>query len=202
MAKKPNLSVVGGPGPADPKPGHNSALTDDQLQALTRQRAEERSRLVEAEKSAKAKRMNHDKVTKAELGANGLADIKLLADLETDDGEKKFKEEMERRARVARWAGLQVGSQGSLFEEDRRPIYERAFEEGKRAGFSGKDAKPHHAPHTEAFEAWMKGWHEAQAVLATGFKKKDDGGLIKNPDAAKPTGVDDFDKSASADGTE
>jgi ribosome modulation factor len=202
MAKKPNLTVVGGPRAADAKPGHNSSgLTDDQVQALTRQHSEKRAHLLELEKTAKANRMNFDKVIKSDLGAKGLADIKLLAELETEEGETKFKEEMERQARVARWAGLHVGMQGSLFDEDRRPIADRAYEEGKRAGLAGKDAKPPHAPGTEAHNEWMRGWHDGQAVLAAGFKKKEpQSELVKSEDPKPPSGPDDFDHSASAGG--
>jgi hypothetical protein len=193
MAKKEKaLKAVGGI-------GHNSGeLNDDQLQALTRQHAEKRSILVNAEKKAKADRMNFDKLIKAELGAKGLADIKLLEQLSTPEGEAELKAEMERQARVARWAGLQVGTQGSLFDEDRRTVGERAFDEGKRIGLSGGDCKPTHQPGTEAYEKFVEGWHAGQAVLAAGFKKPE-AELLRPESEDEDEGNDDFDAAANGD---
>jgi hypothetical protein len=45
---------------------------------------------------------------------------------------------LERTQRLARWAGLKVGSQPQLFEA-RRSI---TFEEGKTAGMSGDKCEP------------------------------------------------------------
>lgn len=181
--------------------GHNSGGTsqmdDDQLQGLTRQHAQKRAKLLETEKKAKADRMNFDKVIKSDLGPKGLSDIKLLEKLETPEGEAEIKAEIDRQIRVARWAGLSVGTQASLFGEDRRPIEERAAEDGKRAGLAGKDCDPPHAAGTEAREAWIANWHEGQAVLATGFKQKEPEAAVIKSDKKK-TGPDEFD--ASADG--
>lgn len=197
---KPKLAPVA---PTGGRPGDNrtmEAINDDQLQALTRQLAQKRSKLVAEEKTAKANRMNHDRLIKSELGEHGLKEIKLLEELETPEGEKEFKARREREMRVARWAGLPVGSQGE-FDLDRRPIEEKAFEDGKRAGMKGDDCKPPHAPGTEAFDAWIKGWHEGQAVLAAGFKQKpaDPGApeLLREEGKEQAGKPDVFDEAAS-----
>ncbi|CDX26852.1 hypothetical protein MPL3356_60589 [Mesorhizobium plurifarium] len=197
---KPKLAPVAPPGG---RPGDNrtvEAISDDQLQALTRQLAQKRAKLVAEEKTAKANRMNHDRLIKTELGEHGLKEIKLLEELETPEGEKEFKARRERELRVARWAGLPVGSQGE-FDLDRRPIAEKAFEDGKRAGMKGEDCKPPHAPGTEAFDKWIEGWHEGQAILAAGFKQKpaDPGApeLLREEGKDQSDKPDVFDEAAS-----
>lgn len=189
---RPKLTVVGN----SPNVGHNQP-SDDQVQALTRQHAQKRAKLLEAEKRAKADRMNFDKVIKSDLGAHGLADIKLLEKLETPEGEEEVRAEMERRARVFRWAGIPIGTQGSLFDEDRRPIEDRAFDEGKRAGMEGKHCEPPHPAGTSAASRWVEGWHAGQAILATGFKKPADTPEVLRPEGNEPKGADDFDSAAN-----
>lgn len=194
MARKPKLRVVGEE--ANAVPGHNSGLTDDQRQALTRQLMAKYQNALQDKKDADAALRNLTRTIKSDLGERGLKNIKLLIQLETDDGETKFREEMEESAMVARWAGLPIGAQGNLFDEDRRPIEERAFEEGKSAGMSGKDAKPPYAPGHVGYDAWLRGWHEAQAVLAQGFGKTPDAELFRPEGAEEPKGSDDFDAAA------
>lgn len=194
MARKPKLRVVGDE--ANAGPGHNSGLTDDQRQALTRQLMAKYQNALQVKKDADSSLRNLTKTIKADLGDGGLDNIKLLLQLETDDGETKFREEMERKAMVARWAGLPIGAQGNLFDEDRRPIEERAFEEGKSAGMSGKDAKPPYAPGHPGYEAWLGGWREAQSVLAQGFGKTPGAELLRPEGADESTKADEFDAAA------
>ncbi|MER9768953.1 hypothetical protein NKJ09_23145 [Mesorhizobium sp. M0189] len=199
--KKPKLSVVGGG--ASPGPGHNKSaeqLNDDQLQALTRQHAAKRAKLLDTEKKAKADRMNFDKVIKSDLGSTGLANIKLLEDLETPEGEARIKADMERQAMVARWAGLAIGTQGALFDTDRRPIEDRAFDDGKRDGMSGKTLAPPHAPDTVAYGRYVEGWHAGQALNAAGIKQKPPAAELLRKEGVEATGKpDEFD--GAADGT-
>lgn len=199
---RPKLTQVG---PADAKPGHNSGktmaqLSDDQTQALTRQHAAKRAKLVEAEKTAKANRMNFDRVIRSDLGEFGLANIKMLEQLETPEGEAKIRAEMERQMMVARWSGLPIGTQAALFDEDRRPIEERAHDSGKRAGMKGDNCAPPHAPGTPSYEPWIKGWHEGQAVLALGFKKGPVDPVLR-PEGNEPAGPDAFDLASDAGGS-
>ena len=84
-----------------------------------------------------------------------------------------MKAEMERKARVMRWMNIPIGSQGALFgEEDRTPLTERAFNEGKRQGLAGESCvNPHHHT-TEAHKSFNDGWAEGQETKArTGFSK-------------------------------
>lgn len=195
--RKAQLRVVGENESAGP--GHNSVLTDDQKQALTRQHATKYWSLLDAKKQADAALRNHAKVIKSDLGDYGLLSIKLIKQLESEEGEQKFRDEMEAKAAAARWCGLPIGAQGNLFDEDRRPIADRAYEEGKAAGFAGKDAKPPYGA-GEAYDAFMKGWHEAQAVLAKGFQKTPDAPLLRPADTeTETTGPDEFDTAADGE---
>jgi ribosome modulation factor len=194
--RKPNLSVVGGPGPASATMGHNQ-MSDDQARALhLSNHVPAYEKALAAKKKADADFKNVCKTIKSEGG--NIDDIKLTIKLRTPEGEKEFKEQIERQRRIAQWNNLPIGGQGWLLDEDRRPLSERAYEDGKKAGLEGNDASPPHAAGTEGYDAWMKGWHEGQAILAQGFKKGPETAEIlrdetKNPDAP----VDDFDKAAS-----
>lgn len=196
MARKPKLTVVGGPGPASAGPGHNG-LSDDHARGLhLSNHVPAYEKALAAKKKADADFKNVCKTIKAEGGT--IEQIKLTIQLRTPEGEKAFAEELAWRRRIAEWNNLQVGTQGWLLDEDRRPITERAYEDGKKAGFEGKDAAPPHAPNTEAYEAWLKGWHESQAIRAQGFKKgPEKSELLRDGEMADANEVDDFDKAAS-----
>lgn len=184
--------------PADGGPGHNSGktvegLNDEQLHALTRQHAAKRKTLVDAEKTAKSNRLNHDKIIKADLGATGLSDIKLLEELEKDGSEVGFQTEIERRLRVARWAGVDLGYQADLFANTAPDLKSRAYNEGFREGAAGKPLDPgHYSPGTDGWEGFTEGWHAAQAEIAGKFKKPvvDGETLIQKAATDKPDAFD------------
>jgi hypothetical protein len=114
---------------------------------------------------------------KAALKADGFSvkQMKIADDLATETGEKKIQGEVKDRLQVARWLGLAMGSQLDLFEEpDRTPIVDRAYDAGKMASMNDKPAKPPHAPETEAYKAWMSGYHDHQATIVPGAQR--DGG--------------------------
>jgi ribosome modulation factor len=146
-------------------PGHNSALTDDEKRALTlhhKTKYAEADALVE---KAKADRTAIADLAKSDLGKGALADIK---DMILADNPKKMKAVLERAQRLARWAGLKVGSQPQLFEAAQ---VDHA-EEGKTAGMSGVTCEPPKNLAQDARQAWINGWHEGQTILMAAFKKK------------------------------
>lgn len=153
-----------------PGPGHNSDLTDEQRQGLTYQYLTEWKQVLEVKKAADAGLKNKAKQIKADLGAHGLADIKLIIQLQTPEGEALLKAEIERKLRVARWEGAVAGTQFSFLEEDRTPSDDRAFAEGKRASLKGDPRKPPHDPSVPQYQAWLNGYAEGQAVIMKGFK--------------------------------
>jgi hypothetical protein len=148
-------------------------ISDDQLYSLTEQHRQKYEIVLQAKKESNKKLIDLGKIIKADLGAKGLQDIKDLIALATPEGEASMKAEMERQARVMRWMGVPIGSQGALFgDADRTPIAERAFADGKRQGLAGESqSNPHHHT-TEAGRQHDLGYAEGQTTLATkGFTK-------------------------------
>lgn len=166
MPKKKDGNGVG--------PGHNSALTDEEKRALTlhhKKKYEAADALVE---KAKADRTAIADLAKSDLGKGALADIKDM--ILAGDG-KKMKAVLERAQRLARWAGLKVGSQPQLFEAAQ---VDHA-EEGKTAGMSGTTCEPPKTLAQDSAQLWISGWHEGQTILMAAFKKKRDPGNIAPP---------------------
>lgn len=190
--KNPDLKVVGGI-------GHNSGdLTEDQKIALhLNNHVPAYERALAAKKEADATFKNVCKSIKADGGS--IDEVKLTIKLKTPEGEAALKAAIESQLRVARWNGLSVGTQGDLFGPDRRPIEERAAEDGKRAGLAGQDCKPPSGLSTEANGAWVSAWHEGQAVLAAGFGKKPDAEVLRPVSSDTEQGIDSFDAAANGD---
>ncbi|HEY1980725.1 MAG TPA: hypothetical protein VGH13_11610 [Xanthobacteraceae bacterium] len=156
--------------------GHNSSLSDDEKRALTlhhKRKYETADALVE---KAKADRTAVADLAKSDLGKGALADIK---DMILADNPKKMKGVLERAQRLARWAGLKVGSQPQLFEQAQVDN----FENGKTAGMSGDTCEPPKNLAQDAQQLWINGWHEGQTVLMAAFKKKRP---TEAPDSAVP----------------
>ena len=155
----------------------DNEMNDDQRYSLTEQHRQKYETILEAKKKANKALIDYGKIIKSDLGAKGLDDIKDLIALSTPEGEEAMKAEMERQARVMRWMNIPIGSQGALFgEEDRAPITDRAFAEGRRQGLAGESQNNPHHQTTEAHRAHNDGWHDGQGTLATtGFKAFDDG---------------------------
>lgn len=128
-------------------------------------------RTLDAKNKADAAFKAACKRARAELGNGAIDDIKDLIRLETPEGEAAFKALAGRMIRVARWANMDVGFQGSLFPTvDRRDAEKKAFNEGKKAGLEGKSKQPPHHTGVPQFEAWMRGWEAGQEVVGQGFK--------------------------------
>lgn len=88
------------------------------------------------------------------------------------EGEKVKKAAIARSLKIARWLGMNLGSQLDMFEQDEHvPATDRAFEEGKSQAMLGISLKCDYAPETEQYRRFAQGWHEGQAVLSKGFKK-------------------------------
>lgn len=148
-----------------PGTGHNSQLTDDEKRALTlhhKRSYEAADALVE---KAKADRTAVADLAKSDLGKGALADIK---DMILAGNSKKMKTMLERAQRLARWAGLAVGTAPQLFEA----AAVNRFEDGKTAGMEGQSCEPPKGLAVDASQQWISGWHEGQTILASAFKKK------------------------------
>lgn len=149
------------------------SLSDDQLYSLTEDHKNRYLTLYAAKTAADTALKNFGRVVKADLGAQGLADIKGLIELATPEGEARMKADVERQVRLLRWMQVPIGTMGDMFADtDRTPLVERAFNEGKRQGLAGESCvNPHH--HTvAAHKSHNDGWAEGQKTKATkGFSK-------------------------------
>lgn len=155
--------------------GHNSTLTDEEKRALTFHHAKAYEAADALVEKAKKDRASVVDLAKADLGKGAKADI---IDLLTANTPDKMKAVLDRVQRLARWAGLAVGSQAQMFE--RTPD---SFEDGKVAGMQGDTCEPPLSLPQESFQRWIAGWHDGQSILARAFAKK------RTP--AKPTEGDE-----------
>jgi len=148
-------------------------LSDDQRYSLVEQHKQKYERLIAAKLAANKAVLDFGKIIKADLGQHGLAEIKAVIEGGTTEGEAAIKARIERDARVLRWLGVPIGTQMDIFpDDDRTPLTERAFNEGKRQGLAGEScSNPHHHT-TEAHRSHNEGWQEGQKTMATkGFSK-------------------------------
>jgi uncharacterized protein (UPF0335 family) len=115
-----------------------------------------------------AKKETADNVKKLveEAKSNGvpLKDLKLAIKLKTAEGEKALKQEMQDIARVARWAGAVLGTQGELFAKPDKKT-DVVFDEGYRAGLENKPGKApdHHGQNAQ--QRWLAGYHQGLKEL-------------------------------------
>ncbi|WP_421930164.1 ribosome modulation factor [Nitratireductor rhodophyticola] len=118
------------------------------------------------------------------------ADFKWAMELEDKDS-AAILAMWERRLKIARWLGHGLARQFDMFDEDRTPIEERAYEEGLAAGKlrKGQGANPYDAT-SAAGQAWLKGEAEGNA-----FANKD---LSHVMDEADPEFPDEEPEAAEA----
>lgn len=139
-------------------------LTDAERRALTAQHVPMYEKALRAKKDADAEFKNVCRRIKAEGGAEQVDRVKdqiALADPKTAD---KLKAAVQRQIEVMEWLGaIPVGTQLSLFGEDRTPAVDRARNEGHQAGVSGQSMRPPYAPELPQYTAWVEGWQAGQA---------------------------------------
>jgi ribosome modulation factor len=149
-------------------------MSDDQRAKLTFQLKGKYERVLAAKKAADKALKDVGKEIKADLGKGGLQDIKDMIRLAEPEGEQELKDAMERRARVMRWLGMDVGHQSDMFADtDRRPITEKAFAEGKKAGLAGETHKNPYHQTNDGHQAWNDGYVEGQGVILARMKPLD-----------------------------
>lgn len=88
--------------------------------------------------------------------------------VETPEGEARVREDIGRLLRAAQMGGSTLGNQLDLFNEpDRTPAVDIARSEGQKASMENKAALPPYDPSTPQYRAYMEGFHEHQATLAS-----------------------------------
>ena len=69
----------------------------------------------------------------------------------------------ERRLKIAKWLGHGVARQFEMFDEDRTPLEDRAYEEGLAAGKMRKDANNPYGMDSPAGQRWQSGMNDGTA---------------------------------------
>ena len=148
--------------PADAQQGHNSgnfASVDEMRRRAMFYRAKQRYQ------SALSKKKDADAAFKNECKSLkqidvDIADIKFAIELDNDE-DGKATEQFRRRFEIATWHQHDIGHQFDLLDQpDRKPLVDRAREEGFEAGSTDKamSANPYE-PSTDGYQPWMQGWH-------------------------------------------
>ncbi len=157
---------------AAPK-GHNKPeLTEDEKRVLIYQHKAAYTTAKKAVDDAKAELLRVCNLAKTECGKDAVADIKELILLEQPKGGDALKVDIDRKLRLARWANASVGTQFKFDDFDGAPAEDVARELGKTAGLKGEICRPPYDPSVPQHKAWIDGWHEGQAVLASNFREK------------------------------
>ena len=150
-------------------------MTEDQKRGLYVQGLTKLEKLMETAASAVAAVRAHRKVMKSD--GFDPAEINYGLYLRKKD-EGDVLADFETKARVAKYLSHPIGHQFGLFSNeltvDRTPAVERAFEEGKTAAFADQPCKPPYDASTPQGQRWIDGHHEAQMIIAKGFKTLDD----------------------------
>lgn len=173
MARKSTRQSTNGTSSEAPGPGHNKPeLTEDEQRALLYQHKRDYCAADQKVKDAKAELLRVCKLAKAECGKSAVADIKELIALEQPKGSEALQADIDRKLRLARWAGAKVGTQFTFEEIDRTSAEEAAFEAGKIVGLKGEVCRPPHDPSVPQHQKWIDGWHAGQAVVLSNFRDK------------------------------
>jgi len=156
-----------GSAPSGATPGHNSALSDDERQALHWEHVRDYEVVLAAKKKADADIKNVGKRIKAE--GDSVAKVQITIALRTPEGEAAFKARIQEEMEVAAWNG--VGVQTELFgDADLMPAVDKKYADGKRDGLAGNPCRPECDASVPQYKSYMTGFHEGQAVLAKGIK--------------------------------
>jgi ribosome modulation factor len=137
---------------------------------------------LEAQKLANKAMKDVGKTIKADLGVNGLTMIKAYEKAQSPEGKAEIQARQEAERQAMGFAGIPINTQLDLLE-DRMPLVERAFRDGREAGLRGDTlASPYNEGSAEGQE-WIRGWHEGQGDLFKGIKAKEEKAaeLIEGP---------------------
>lgn len=119
-------------------------------------------------------------------------DIKFAQDLQKDRDEQML-ERRRRETEIALWLQHPIGTQIEMFDQDRTPVAERAFEQGKNAGMKGETCNPPHAESTEQGQKWIEGWHIGQKAIFNIKKSDPEEATLLRADEAKVERTEDDD---------
>jgi uncharacterized membrane protein len=153
------------PTPANDTPppaGHNT-ITSDQRQALALMHRRIYRAKMAIKREADAAVRNACKVIKADLGENGLLQVKDMMARETPEGAAKADAELQARAEVRVW--VSDDRQMDMFPVATKRADSEAFLQGKIAGM---DDLPCASPYSESTvdgEDWIRGWGVGKSIM-------------------------------------
>lgn len=162
--KKPRLPKE----PKAPKAAKTTAgsnTLDPEKWALFLKNKDDYAKATEKKKKAVAAVRNIAQTIKAD--GFSLRQIKLAIQLESPEGEAKFRSLIANDLLAAQYAGAQIGSQLQLFlwDVDRTPSVDQAFDEGLRDAMANKAAKPAYDPSTPMYSRYLDGFHSYSADI-------------------------------------
>lgn len=125
-------------------------------------------------------------------------DVKWAMELEDKDS-GEILATMQRRLRIAKMLGHGLARQIELFDKDRAPIEERAYEEGLAAGKLRKANSNPYDPGSDAGQAWQRGLNDG-----TTFINRELAGQFEGDELIKGSDADDdvFDDEAEVEAAE
>lgn len=154
-----------------PEAGHNSLeLTEAERKALLLDGLARLEDLIEVKDEA----VSNVRTARKKLVAHGFKPkvIDFALRLRKADDEDII-EQRRAEIEVARFLNHPVGTQPELplNMEDRTPDVDKAKALGEIAGAEGQTRQPPYATGTAQEQAWLAGWSDGQATLASAFKK-------------------------------
>lgn len=188
---EPETEVMEGQGPGS---GHNGPepLTDEEQRALAYHHKRSYQATLAKKKEADAAFKNAAKLAKSE--GVSVDTIKLLIDLDSEEGQAKVEAEIQERYKAARWAGMPIGAQEDLFNTARMPGIEKAERAGETAALNGDDCSPISHGFEEGSEfgqAFIRGWTKGRDTMLSMLKKRETPAPILDADEAFPEEGDD-----------
>ncbi len=154
--------------------GHNGGdLAEQDRKVLFFMNRNAYVKALEAKKVADAALKQVGKTIKADLGEHGMAQIKAYELLQTPEGQEKLKAKMEAESQAMRFAGLPVGTQLDLLDNRTPDRLVKAYRDGEEAGLRGNTLANPYNEASEEGQEFARGWHEGQAALGAGIKKKE-----------------------------
>lgn len=151
--------------------GHNSISDQDRRNLFFVQRHRYLKALA-AKKAADADLKNVGKSIKADLGPNGLDQIKLYEKAKTDEGLQAIKDKIEADRQALAYADIPINTQIDLFD-NAAANEEKAYNLGLTAGLEGETLINPYNEATQDGQDYARGWHEGQGILFAGIKQKE-----------------------------
>lgn len=187
---------------ATPEVGHNADAEEQRVRALFHINRRAYNEALAAKKAADAKLKNVGKTVKADLGENGLQQIKDYDLAQTAEGQAKLKSAVEARAQAMRFAGMAVNTQVDMFE-DLAPLAERAYAAGEESGMRGDTLENPYNDGSAEGQEFARGWHAGQEAIFAIKKLREEPpaeiikGEAHDPDFPDPDNDDQASKQAA-----